>query len=230
MAIGALAASTERLRLGVLVCGLARRRPWKVARETASLDVLSNGRLVFGAGLGSLAEEEFERFGEEPDARVRAAKLDEGLEIVAGLWSGEPFEHRGAQFTVRETCFRPPPVQRPRIPIWIAGRWPARPPFRRAARWDGVFPTHREVGEAETMTPDQLREIVAYTTAHRQAATPFDVVIEGQTAGVAPARELEAVDVYREAGLTWWIEKLGWFRGPLETMRARIDSGPPREG
>ena len=120
VAIGALAASTERLRLGVLVCGLARRRPWKVARETASLDVLSNGRLVFGAGLGSLAEEEFERFGEEPDARVRAAKLDEGLEIVTGLWSGEPFEHRGEQFTVRETCFRPPPVQRPRIPVWIA--------------------------------------------------------------------------------------------------------------
>ena len=80
------------------------------------------------------------------------------------------------------------------------------------------------------MTPDQLREIVAYTSAHRQAATRFDVVIEGQTPGLEPARELESLDVYRDAGLTWWIEKLGWFRGPLETMRARIDSGPPRDG
>ena len=131
------------MRLGVAGLPLARRRPQKVARETASLDLLSGGRLVFGAGLGSLAEEEFAAFGEEPDPRVRAAKLDEGLEIVAGLWSGEPFElPRAEHFTVRDDLFLPTPLQRPRIPIWIAGRWPAQRPFRRAARWDGVFPTH----------------------------------------------------------------------------------------
>jgi probable F420-dependent oxidoreductase len=228
VAIAALAALTERLRLGVLVCALARRRPQKVARETASLDQLSDGRICFGAGLGSLAEAEFEAFGEDPDPRVRAARLDEGLEVLTGLWSGEPFEFRGEHFTVRDASFRPSPVQRPRIPIWIAGRWPARRPFRRAARWDGVFPTHRDVGQAETMSPLQLAEIVAYTTAQRRTEAPFDVVVEGQTPGRDPATDLDTVAAYREAGLTWWIEKLGWFRGPLEAMRGRIDAGPPR--
>jgi alkanesulfonate monooxygenase SsuD/methylene tetrahydromethanopterin reductase-like flavin-dependent oxidoreductase (luciferase family) len=228
VAVAALATSTERLRLGVLVCALARRRPQKVARETASLDQLSGGRICFGAGLGSQAEAEFEAFGEDPDSRVRAARLDEGLEVLAGLWSGEPLEHRGEQLTVHTAGFNPRPVQRPRIPIWIAGRWPARAPFRRAARWDGVFPTHDEVGEAETMSPAQLGEIVAYTTSHRRSSGAFDVVIEGQTEGRDPARDLAAVNAYRAVGLTWWIEKLGWFRGALGAMRDRIEAGPPR--
>jgi alkanesulfonate monooxygenase SsuD/methylene tetrahydromethanopterin reductase-like flavin-dependent oxidoreductase (luciferase family) len=228
IAIAAVAATTERIRLGVLVCALARRRPWKVARETASLDLLSGGRLVFGAGLGSMAAEEFEAFGEDGDGRARAARLDEGLEIVAALWSGEPLDHRGEHYTLRAPGFRPRPLQRPRIPVWIAGRWPARPPFRRAARWDGVFPTHRDVGDAETMSAGQLAEIVDFTRAQRQASAPIDVVIEGQTAGDDPAAELERVLAYRAAGLTWWIEKLGWFRGSLGEMRARVAAGPPR--
>jgi alkanesulfonate monooxygenase SsuD/methylene tetrahydromethanopterin reductase-like flavin-dependent oxidoreductase (luciferase family) len=228
VAVAALARSTERLRLGVLVCALARRRPQKVARETASLDQLSGGRICFGAGLGSQAETEFEAFGEDPDSRVRAARLDEGLEVLAALWSGEPVEHCGEQLTVHTAGFHPRPVQRPRIPIWIAGRWPARAPFRRAARWDGVFPLHNEVGEAETMSPAQLGEIVAYTTSHRRTSGAFDVVIEGRTEGRDPAGDLAAVNVYRAAGLTWWIEKLGWFRGALGAMRDRIEAGPPR--
>ncbi len=197
MAISAVAATTERMALGVMVCALARRRPWKVAREAASLDLLSGGRLRFGAGLGSAPEEEFAAFGEDPDPRVRAERLDEGLEILDRLWSGKPFEHHGEHYAVRETRFLPTPVQRPRIPVWIAGRWPARPPFRRAARWDGVFPTHRDVGHAETMTPGQLREIVDYTRSHREGERPFDVVIEGQTAGADPAGDLERVERLR---------------------------------
>ncbi|MET0926477.1 MAG: LLM class flavin-dependent oxidoreductase, partial [Solirubrobacterales bacterium] len=219
VAIAAAAATTERIRLGVLVCALARRRPWKVARETASLDRLSEGRLVFGAGLGSAPETEFAAFGEPADARVRARRLDEGLAIIAGLWSGERFEHRGEHYEVAGATFRPVPVQRPRIPVWIAGRWPARPPFRRAARWDGVFPTHAEVGAAEMMTPEQLAEVVAFTAGHRSSETPFDVVVEGVTSGEDPAGELEIAERYREVGLSWWIEKLGWFRGPLAAMR-----------
>jgi hypothetical protein len=133
-------------------------------------------------------------------------------------------------FRASTAGFRPVPVQRPRIPIWIAGRWPARRPFRRAARWDGVFPTHRDVGENETMSPGQLAEIVAYTIGERRSTAPFDVIIEGQTGGRDPGRDLAAVNAYREAGLTWWIEKLGWFRGPFEEMRDRIEAGPPRPG
>jgi alkanesulfonate monooxygenase SsuD/methylene tetrahydromethanopterin reductase-like flavin-dependent oxidoreductase (luciferase family) len=230
MTIAAVAASTERVRLGVMVCILARRRPQKVARETASLDLLSGGRLVFGAGLGSQWEEEFAAFGEDPDPRVRAARLDEGLDIVSGLWSGEPFSYSGAHYEVAETTFLPTPLQRPRIPVWIAGRWPAPRPFRRAARWDGVFAIHREVSQAQTMTPEQLAEIVSYTLAHRASDSPFDFVIEGQTAGDGGAGDRERVEGLRAAGLTWWIENLGWFRGPLESMRERIDAGPPRAG
>lgn len=225
--IAALTATTERIRLGVLVCGLARRRPWKVARETASLDLLSGGRLVFGAGLGSHPGE-YEDFGEDPDPRVRAERLDEGLAIIDALWSGEPLEHRGQHHSVSTGAFLPRPVQRPRIPVWIAGRWPARRPFRRAARWDGVFPTHREIGHNETMMAAQLGEIVEYTRAHRDGDRPLDVVLEGQTPGHDPRLDLELVETYRAAGLTWWIEKLGWFRAPPAQARARIDAGPPR--
>ena len=227
IAIASVAALTERVRLGVMLCILARRRPQKVARETASLDLLSGGRLVFGAGLGSAPEQEFAAFGEDPDPRVRAAKLDEGLEVVTGLWSGEPFSHRGEHYEVAETSFLPTPLQRPRIPVWIGGRWPARPPFRRAARWDGIFAIHREVGQEQTMTPEQLGEIVAYTRAHRRSEGPFDVVIEGQTAGDGAAADRERVEGLRAAGLTWWVENLGWFRGPLERMRERLRAGPP---
>jgi alkanesulfonate monooxygenase SsuD/methylene tetrahydromethanopterin reductase-like flavin-dependent oxidoreductase (luciferase family) len=227
IAAAAIATATERVRLGVLVCALARRRPWKVAREGASLDLLSGGRVVFGAGLGSLPDEEFAAFGEDPDARARAERLDEGLEIVTGLWSGEPLAFRGHHYEVDSAEFRPVPLQRPRIPVWIAGRWPARPPFRRAARWDGVFPTHRDVGHAETMTVAQLAKIVDYTRAQRDADGPFDVVVEGQTDGGDPNADGERVAAYAEVGLTWWIEKLGWFRGPLDFVRERIEAGPP---
>jgi alkanesulfonate monooxygenase SsuD/methylene tetrahydromethanopterin reductase-like flavin-dependent oxidoreductase (luciferase family) len=169
LTVTAIAAATARVRLGVLASALPRRRPWKLARETATLDLLSGGRLVVGVGLGSQAEEEFAAFGEDGDPRVRADKLDEGLAILDGLWRGEPFSHSGRHYRVAETVFLPRPLQRPRIPVWVAGRWPNRRPFRRAARWDGVFPTHAEVGHADTMTPAQLEEIVGYTRARRPA-------------------------------------------------------------
>lgn len=228
MTVAAIAARTERIRVGVLVSAFARRRPTKLARELATLDALSGGRLVVGAGLGSQGEEEYAWFGEDPDPRVRAQKLDEGLEIVDGLWRGEPYEFDGVHLQVRAAPFLPRPVQRPRPPVWIAGRWPARRPFRRAARWDGVFPTFAGLARDATPTTAQLAEVVAFTRAERaaagiDAAAPFDVVVEGVSAGPAPA----LVAPYADAGLTWWIEKLGWFRGPLDEMRARIAGGPP---
>lgn len=228
MTVAAIAARTERIRLGVLVSAIARRRPTKLARELATLDVLSGGRLVVGAGLGSQAEEEFALFGEDPDAKVRAQKLDEGLEIVDGLWSGEPYTFSGVHQQVSTTGFLPRPVQRPRPPIWVAGRWPATRPFRRAARWDGVFPTFKDGLRAGTAPVEQLAEVVAYTRAQRaeagiDPAQPFDVILEGVSGGPDPA----LIAPYEAAGMTWWIEKLGWFRGSLEQMRERIASGPP---
>jgi alkanesulfonate monooxygenase SsuD/methylene tetrahydromethanopterin reductase-like flavin-dependent oxidoreductase (luciferase family) len=222
--VAAIAAQTERIRLGVLVSAVARRRPTKLARELATLDVLSGGRLVVGAGLGSQAEEEFTWFGEDGDAKVRAQKLDEGLEIIDGLWRGEPFEYAGAHHQARTPGFLPRPVQRPRPPVWIAGRWPATRPFRRAARWDGVFPTFKDGLRDATPPVEALQEVVAYMREQRvDAAAPFDVVLEGVSDGPDPA----LIAPYEQAGLTWWVEKLGWFRAPLDEMRARIARGPP---
>jgi alkanesulfonate monooxygenase SsuD/methylene tetrahydromethanopterin reductase-like flavin-dependent oxidoreductase (luciferase family) len=220
---GAIAASTARVRLGVLVTPLARRRPWKVARETASLDVLSGGRIVVGAGLGSQGPAEFAAFGDEADPRVRAERLDEGLDILTGLWSGEPFSYEGRHHRVERTIFLPRPVQRPRPPVWIAGQWPRRPAFRRAARYDGMFPVFEGVGNAEMPPPKRLAEAVRYTQEHRDTDAPFDVALEGQSEGPDPDR----VAAYEAVGLTWWIEKLGWFRGPVDAMRERIERGPP---
>lgn len=220
---GAIAANTERVRLGVLVTPLARRRPWKVARETATLDVLSGGRLVVGAGLGARGHEEFAAFGDEADPRVRAEKLDEGLDILVGLWSGEPFSYDGRHHRIEETVFLPRPVQRPRPPVWIGGKWPRRPAFRRAARWDAVFPVFEGLDYGEMAPPERLAEAVRYTREHRATDAPFDVVLEGLSDGPDPER----VAAYEAVGLTWWIEKLGWFRGPVDAMTGRIERGPP---
>jgi alkanesulfonate monooxygenase SsuD/methylene tetrahydromethanopterin reductase-like flavin-dependent oxidoreductase (luciferase family) len=225
IAIAAAATRTETLRLGVMVTPLARRRPWKVARESVAMDLLSDGRFHLGVGLGGDGEAEFAAFGEDASARGRAERLDEGLEILCGLWSGEPVAFAGEHYTVHAQ-FTPVPVQQPRIPIWVGGAWPNRRPFRRAARFDGVFPIRVGLGHSEMMDPQELAELVAYVGEHRPSGAVFDVVYEGQTDGVDLGADREKVQRYRAAGLTWWVEKLGWFRGDLADVRRRIRSGP----
>jgi len=154
--IAAIAAVTDKVRLGVLVSALARRRPWKFARETASLDVLSGGRLVVGVGLGSQGRQEFAAFGEDPDLGVRAARLDEGLEILLGLWNGEPYAFQGHHYSVEETVFVPRPCQQPRPPIWVAGRWPARRPCRKSPC--PVRTSHADLGVRSSGDPTPTPE------------------------------------------------------------------------
>ncbi len=224
VSVAAIAARTRRIRIGVMVSALARRRPWKFAREIATLDRLSEGRVIVGVGLGSQPQEEFAAFGEDPDPGRRHELIDEGLEIVCGLWSGQPFSFDGQHYHVAESVFVPTPIQQPRPPIWIAGRWPTRRSFRRAARFDGVFPTFKGVGHAELPTPEQLTDVVEYTRSQRSSqATAFDIVVEGQS----DSQDQDLIGPYQEAGLTWWIEKLGWFRGPVDFTRQRIAKGPP---
>ena len=159
--LAAIAAATERIRLGPMVTPLARRRPVKVARETATLDRLSGGRLTLGVGLGSDEfASEYSMTGEELDARRRASMLDESLEILAAAWSGEPVHHRGEHYTVDGMQFRPRPVQRPGVPVWVAGYYGKARPVRRAARHQGFFPLGLE-------HPEQLAEIVAGLAARR---------------------------------------------------------------
>src|SRR5436190_24311266 len=119
--MAAMATRTRRVRIGALVTPLARRRPWKVARETVTLDHLSGGRLVLAVGLGALDDGGFGKVGEPTDPRTRAERLDESLAILTGLWTGLPFGFQGRHYQVDEMTFSPGPVQRPRIPIWVAG-------------------------------------------------------------------------------------------------------------
>jgi alkanesulfonate monooxygenase SsuD/methylene tetrahydromethanopterin reductase-like flavin-dependent oxidoreductase (luciferase family) len=224
VALTAVAERTERIRLGPMVTPVARRRPWKLARETVTLDHLSRGRLILGVGLGFPPDAEFGLLGEDPDDRVRAAKLDEGLEVLVGLWSGEPFDHDGAHLHVRATQFLPTPVQRPRIPIWVAGTWPARPPFRRAARWDGVFPQGLDAdGQMVPLEPDGYRDLLAYVARRRGGLDEFDVVASGIANG-----DGRVVEPFAEAGATWWFESDEGFPGWQERVLERIRSGPPR--
>jgi alkanesulfonate monooxygenase SsuD/methylene tetrahydromethanopterin reductase-like flavin-dependent oxidoreductase (luciferase family) len=223
VALAAIAVTTRRIRLGAMVTPLARRRPAKIARETVSLDRLSNGRLVFGVGLGSHDEEEFAAFGDPADRLVRGRMLDEALDVVTALWSGLPVQHHGEHYRAGTAAgFRPTPLQRPRIPIWVAGTWPARPAFRRAARFDGLFPTFRGVSESQTVSPAKLAEAVTYAHAHRAAQLPpLDVAIEGCSPAQAPLEE------YADAGLTWWVEAVGPSRGTPAEVRQRVAAGPP---
>jgi alkanesulfonate monooxygenase SsuD/methylene tetrahydromethanopterin reductase-like flavin-dependent oxidoreductase (luciferase family) len=235
VALAAIAGRTSRLRIGALVTPLARRRPWKVARETVTLDHLSSGRLVFGAGLGSAGggEPEWRAFGEETDPAVRAAMLDEGLAVLTGLWSAEPFSFDGHHYRVLETRFWPKPRQSPRIPVWIGGYWPNRAPFRRAARWDGAFPLFdRKHGDPAS----QLRDLVRFIREIRDDPAPYDVVhLAAPTLDDDVGRREEIVTPYAEAGATWWLERMtpdsfgAPWQGewPVEAMREHILRGPP---
>jgi alkanesulfonate monooxygenase SsuD/methylene tetrahydromethanopterin reductase-like flavin-dependent oxidoreductase (luciferase family) len=196
IALTAIALATTRVRLGPMVTPIARRRPWVLARQATTLDHVSGGRVVLGVGLGDPAAGEYGAFGEPTDARERAAMLDEGLAVLAGLWSGESFSFAGGYYRVQEVTFRPPPVQRPRIPIWVGGWWPRRGPMRRAAHWDGAFPGKLDGEGVGMLSPEEVRAIAAYIGAHRAGDGPFDLVIAGTTPGEDPAGAAAWVAAY----------------------------------
>jgi alkanesulfonate monooxygenase SsuD/methylene tetrahydromethanopterin reductase-like flavin-dependent oxidoreductase (luciferase family) len=196
VALAAIATATDRLRLGPMVTPLSRRRVHKLARETVTLDHLSGGRLTLGVGLGASTTGELEPFGEVVDPRERARLLDSGLERLSAFWDGE---------------FEPRPLQRPRIPVWVAARWPSRRPVRRAAQWDGLFPI-------ELPAPDALEVLakeIGSLRAHGDG--PFDFVVE-----ISPGDDVAA---WERAGATWVLT--GFGHQPREAeVREVIDSGP----
>ena len=229
MLLTAAALATTRLRLGTLVTPLPRRRPEQLARQVATLDGLSGGRVIFGAGLGGPIDDEYGRFGDTTDAAVLAERLDEGLELVARYWTGEPVTHDGRHYRAREVALLPATVQRPRPPVWIGGFWPNRRPMRRAARWDGAAPLYEDARHGRPPSAAQVREVVEYVGEHRTATGPFDVVVGGVSpADPAAARDLVAP--LAEAGATWWDERLT-MRSPdldrLTPVLRRIGEGPP---
>jgi alkanesulfonate monooxygenase SsuD/methylene tetrahydromethanopterin reductase-like flavin-dependent oxidoreductase (luciferase family) len=198
--LAAIAMRTERIKIGAFMTPLARRRPWQVARQAATLDHLSNGRLVFGASLGYQALD-FLPFGEDYDARIRAEKLDEGLVVITGLWAGEEFSFRGKHFQLDKVRFNLRPAQLPRIPVWLAGGWPKRKPLERAARWDGLYLMTTNQATNELLTPEEVREAAAYCAAHRPNGAPFDIAVN---LDLPPERGAAAamLAAYEQAGAT----------------------------
>jgi alkanesulfonate monooxygenase SsuD/methylene tetrahydromethanopterin reductase-like flavin-dependent oxidoreductase (luciferase family) len=152
--------------------------------------------------------------------------LDEGLQVLVGLWSGEPFTFEGKHFTIKEAQFLPTPLQKPRIPIWVAGTWPTKAPFRRAARWDGVIPGWDIMG-GQKQHPGEVVEMIEYIKSQRTAEGPFDVAYGAQTTG-DPGQDAAITRPYIEAGITWWLEDLNPWRGTLAEMRERVRKGPPK--
>jgi hypothetical protein len=226
--LGAMALQTKRVRLGAILTPPSRRRPWKLARETVTVDHLSHGRLIVPVGLGALEDGGFAKVGEATDRKVRAELLDEGLDILTGLWSGKPFHFQGKHYHLDEMTFQPPPVQSPRIPIWVVGAWPSMKSMQRVLRYDGLLPTKlASSGNNNAMTPDDIRAMKAYIEDHRTLTTPFDIVWEGETPGDDRERAAQIVQPFIDAGITWWTESR-WFTEDIETIRTRIRQGPPR--
>lgn len=224
--LAAAAVRTERIRLGALVFAPARRRPWKLAREAVTVDHLSGGRLVLPVGLGVLDDGGFSRVsGEVTTARDRAARLDEALAICDLAWRGEPFSFAGSHYTVDDLTIAPPPVQRPRIPVWPVGGWRSERSMARAARWDGVV--LQRVGSEEPLRPDDVAAAVAWIADRRGGLDGYDVVVQEELAGDA-GRARETVAAAEDAGATWVIDSR-WDTGySPERLLAIARQGPPR--
>ena len=210
--LAAIAAATEEVALGPMVTPLPRRRPVKVARETATLDRLSGGRLILGVGLGGdQFAGEFSRTGDEVDDRLRGEMLDESLEILQAAWSGEPVTHRGRHYLVDNVQFLPRPAQRPRIPVWAAAFPGHIKPLRRAAHWDGFFPVNLENAD------EFAKAVAAVSDLRGDNKAPFDIAVE-----LRPGTDFKP---YVEAGATWWMTELEPGIS-LDEVRGVIRQGP----
>lgn len=248
VSLAVIALRTNRLRFGPMVTPLPRRRPTKVAREMVTLDRMSGGRLIFGAGIGA-DNESFRRLGEVDDPRQRGDLLDEGLGLLAQIWSGQPVEHAGpeqhyrVQFSAQaengqSVGFLPTPLQQPRIPIWIAATGQHKRPLRRAAKWDGLFYIpDDERAITSGPTADELKAAVDYASRFRETDAPWEIVTSGMTSGQRPPEDAERVAEFVEAaGLTWWVEQINPWALPgdgssadsaVRAMFERVRMGPP---
>jgi alkanesulfonate monooxygenase SsuD/methylene tetrahydromethanopterin reductase-like flavin-dependent oxidoreductase (luciferase family) len=230
----AAAMVTSRVRLGTLVTPMPIRIPWKLASESAALDNLSNGRLILGLGTGAVWMG-WQCFPDEvTNTKARAEMLDEGIDILTLLFQGKQFDYNGKHYHVRltqmeERHFPPPPFQKPRIPLWGVGVWPRRKSMLRTMKCDGVIPNKMDPqGKFEDLTPADVREMKAFIAANRTLTTPFDIVVEGMTAGFSHQQVQDKVGPWIEAGATWWIEGLASLSD--DDAVAHIHQGPPHLG
>ena len=228
MLLTAAALSTSKIKLGPLLTPVARRRPEQLARQVATLDQLSNGRVIFGAGLGAPIEDEFGSFGDSTDARVLAERLDEGLDLLNHYWSGDRVDHDGKHYQVNDVTLLPSTVQQPRPPVWIGGYWPNKAPMRRAARWDGVVPLFKSATHGVAPDPAEVTAMVNYVQRQRGDDSAFEFVVGGSS---SPDNAGDTIGPLADAGATWWDERN--VQGDpafhqLAPVLERVRQGPPR--
>lgn len=212
--LGAVAGATSRIRIGTAVTPVARRRPWKLAREVTTLDRLSHGRAILGVGLGKPLDAEYGAFGEPTDPRRLAGRLDEGLSVLDGLQSGEPLRFAGHHYRVDGATFLPRPMQLPRVPVWVACPGPRGRPIQRAARWDGAIVLQTDGDDVVAPDPGAIREVAAAMRRGRAADYPFDVAVVLPELPADPA-------AYEAAGATWVL-----VTGYLDDLSATVAAGP----
>ncbi len=224
--LAAIAAKTQRIRFGPLIAAVPRRRPWKLARETGTIDHLSNGRLILAAGLGAAPDDGgFSKVGEPIDLKTRAELMDECLAIVNGLWTGKPFSFSGKHYHVDNMTMVPPTVQKPRIPIWVVGVWPKPKSMNRVLQWDGIVVQKYKSEPGRKTDPRDIRDIREFVEKHRNSSNPFDIVTGGRTPKKNPTSILPHVKSLADAGATWWLEEM-WGLSEKDFLK-RIEQGPP---
>jgi alkanesulfonate monooxygenase SsuD/methylene tetrahydromethanopterin reductase-like flavin-dependent oxidoreductase (luciferase family) len=226
--LAAIAVSTSKVRIGSFLTAVARRNPWELALEATTVDHLSNGRLTIPVGLGTLDDGGYTNVGLPVDRKSRAERLDEGLAILEGLWSGKSFGFRGKHFDMEKMALRPRPLQRPRVPIWVVGAWQREKSLRRALRFDGIIPTKiSESGKRGEITPEDVASIREYAKKRRKSNKHFDIIVEGRKFKKDLKKPIGIVRSFENAGATWWVDSLWDYKntGEVEEM---INRGPPR--
>ena len=227
--LAAMAARTQRVRLGTMLTPLPWRRPWKVASQVATLDQLSGGRAILAVGVGAV-DTELPDAGEVTDLRGRAERLDEGIDLIRALWDGQTSyqgQHYRYQTGRLDLTRAAQPVQQ-RIPLWVVGVWPRPKSLRRALRCDGIVPQYQLGGR--DAGPDDARALRQWLTDHG-AGPGFDIVMDGETPAGDPAAAAATTRPWAEAGCTWWLETR--WEMPHDSpdrmgdIRARIEAGPP---
>lgn len=229
--MAAMAVVTRKIRIGSLLTAVGRRRPWELARESVTVDHLSHGRLILPTGLGWAGDGAYTKGGIPGERKARAEMLDEGLEILDGLWSGKWFEYHGKHNRVGRMRFLPRPVQEPRIPIWVVGAWGKPKSMHRVLKYDGIIPVIKKAdGSHDEITPGVIREISGYVRERRKvrgnSRKDFDIIKDGTTP-LNRRRARETVRPFEDAGATWWMESM-WGYKRLRDVIDRIEAGPPR--
>ena len=228
--LSAAAMLTSRIRLGTMITPVPLRKPWKIASESAALDHLSQGRVTLGLGAGAVWMG-WQGFPDEvTDTAARAQMLDETIDILTLLYQRQPFDYDGQHYHLKLSLldvmhYPPKPVQQPRIPLWVVGVWPRMKSMRRALKCDGLLPAKMDAqGQFGELIPADVREIRAFIAAERDPAQPYDIVVEGKTAGLSAAEKAEKLAAWQDAGVTWWIEPM-WGES-LERAEQIIRAGP----